>query len=275
MNGEHHTNQVTSMAAEGDTLFSAGMDDVIRVAKAGDKSYDGRSVSVTSMPKTISVSSDQVLVVATSSNIQIYDKQQKRIGQVDDLGFVPTSASINPSGTHIVVGGEVSYQYLDFTMGTHLAKICFATIQDNKSRVYKHEGGSITLQQTLENNRGAISAIAINPKQNLVAIGDAVGKIYVYDMESGKTVVQAWIYHTARITSIEWSSCGNYAVSGSLDTNIYVWSREKPFKKSVVKNAHVDSVNDVQFLNEKDGKLTVASVGQDGALKIWAVDKVA
>lgn len=94
-------------------------------------------------------------------------------------------------------------------------------------------------------------------------------------MESGKSVVQAWIYHTARITNIEWSSCGNYAVSGSLDTNVYVWSREKPFKKSVVKNAHVDSVNDVQFLSEKDGKLTVASVGQDGALKIWAVDKVA
>ncbi|KAJ2958502.1 hypothetical protein NQZ79_g5910 [Umbelopsis isabellina] len=252
MDGEHHTNQVTSMVAEGDTLFSAGMDDVVRIAKANDKSYDGRSVSTAAMPKTISVSNDQVLVVATSSNIQIYDKQQKKINQVDDLKFVPTSASINSSGTHIVVGGE-----------------------DGKSRVYKLEGGSLTLQQTLENNRGAISAIAINSQQNLVAVGDAVGKIYVYDMESGKSVVQAWIYHTARITSIEWSSCGNYAVSGSLDTNVYVWSREKPFKKSVVKNAHVDSVNDVQFLNEKDGKLTVASVGQDGALKIWAVDKVA
>jgi WD40 repeat protein len=63
-------------------------------------------------------------------------------------------------------------------------------------------------------------------------------------------------------------------VSGSLDTNIYVWNREKPFKKAVVKNSHVESVNDVQFLSNKDDKLVVASVGQDAALKIWAVDKV-
>lgn len=126
----------------------------------------------------------------------------------------------------------------------------------------------------MESNRGAISAIAVNPKQDLVAIGDSVGKIFVYDLASGKSVVSQWVYHSARITCIKWSECGVFAVSGSLDTNIYVWNREKPIKKAVVKNAHVDAVNDVQFLNKTGDKLTVASVGQDGTLKIWAVDAV-
>ncbi|KAH8551059.1 WD40-repeat-containing domain protein [Umbelopsis sp. PMI_123] len=251
LKGEQHTNQITSMVAQGDTLFSAGMDDVIRVGKATDQAYNGTSIAVGSQPKSVSISNDETLVVAAGSNVQIYDKQQKKIGVISDLDFNPTAVGINANGKTIVVGG-----------------------QDGKSRVYRHENGKVTLQHTLENNRGIISAIAVNPKQELVAIGDSVGKIFVYDLESGKSVISQWVYHNARITSINWSECGVFAVSGSLDTNIYVWNREKPLKKAVVKNSHVDAVNDVQFLNSKDGKLTVASVGQDGALKIWAVDPV-
>jgi WD40 repeat protein len=107
--GDQHTNQITSMVVEGDKLFSAGMDDVVRVANAADQSYSGASISIGSQPKTVSVSSDDVLVVATASNVQIYDKQQKKTGQIDDLGFSPTAAGINASDKYIVVGGEVGH----------------------------------------------------------------------------------------------------------------------------------------------------------------------
>ncbi|KAI9288350.1 WD40-repeat-containing domain protein [Umbelopsis sp. AD052] len=251
LQGEQHTNQITSMVVQGDSLFSAGMDDVIRVGKATDQTYSGSSIAVGSQPKTVSVSNDDTLVVATSNGIQIYDKQQKKLGENNNLGFTPTAAGISANGQTIVVGAE-----------------------DGKSRVYKYENGRASLEHTLESNRGAISAIAVNPKEALVAVGDSVGKIFVYDLTTGKSVVSQWVYHSARITSIKWSECGVFAVSGSLDTNIYVWNREKPFKKAVVKNAHVDAVNDVQFLNKTGDKLTVASVGQEGALKIWTVDPV-
>jgi WD40 repeat protein len=109
MKGDQHTNQITSMVAQGDSLFSAGMDDVVRIAKTTDHSYTGSSVSVGALPKTVSVSNDDILVVSTTANVQIYDKQQKKIGQVDALGFTPTAAGINANGKFIVVGGEVSY----------------------------------------------------------------------------------------------------------------------------------------------------------------------
>lgn len=109
MKGDQHTNQITSMVAQGDSLFSAGMDDVVRIAKTTDHSYTGSSVSVGALPKTVSVSNDDILVVSTTANVQIYDKQKKKMGQVDALGFTPTAAGINANGKFIVVGGEVSF----------------------------------------------------------------------------------------------------------------------------------------------------------------------
>jgi WD40 repeat protein len=111
LKGEQHTNQITSMVAQGDTLFSAGMDDVIRVGKATDQAYNGTSIAVGSQPKSVSISNDETLVVAAGSNVQIYDKQQKKIGDISDLDFNPTAVGINANGKTIVVGGQVSYIY--------------------------------------------------------------------------------------------------------------------------------------------------------------------
>lgn len=62
-------------------------------------------------------------------------------------------------------------------------------------------------------------------------------------------------------------------VSGSLDTNIYVWNRESQYKKVAIKNAHVDAVNAVSFLNTSKDELQVVSVGQDAAVHIYSVTK--
>lgn len=130
--------------------------------------------------------------------------------------------------------------------------------------------GKFTAIGELAKNLGNITALAAHPDKNLVAVGDSVGKIFLYDVETKSTVTQSWVFHTSRITSLNWSSCGDYLVSGSIDTNVYVWNREKPMKKIAIKNAHVDAVNSVRFLNKSQG-LSVASVGQDAALRVWDV----
>lgn len=112
--------------------------------------------------------------------------------------------------------------------------------------------------------------MAVHPELNLIAVGDSVGKIFVYDTESKEPVIQKWVFHTSRITSLDWSKCGSYLVSGSIDTNVYVWNREIPTKKVAIKNAHVDAVNSVKFLKNTTG-LTVVSVGQDAAVRVWDI----
>lgn len=112
--------------------------------------------------------------------------------------------------------------------------------------------------------------MAVHPESKLIAVGDSLGKIFVYDVETKETVNTKWVFHTARITSLDWSKCGDYLVSGSIDTNVYVWNREKPFSKIAIKNAHVDAVNSVKFLKTSSG-LSIASVGQDAAIRVWDV----
>ena len=127
------------------------------------------------------------------------------------------------------------------------------------------EGTKLAAVHTLAKNKGAVSALSFNPEGNLLAVGDSAGKIYVYDVATGETKIQQWVSHTARVTSINWSPSGQYAVSGSLDTNIYVWSRERPTRKIAIPNAHALSVSGVAFVDED----TIVSTGADACVKTW------
>ncbi|RMZ86353.1 hypothetical protein DV736_g6421, partial [Chaetothyriales sp. CBS 134916] len=82
-----------------------------------------------------------------------------------------------------------------------------------------------------------ITALAFSPDGSLLAAGTAAGKIYG-------------------------------AVSGSLDTNIFVWSLKEPGKRVKHTNAHKEGVNAVAWL--ADGG-SVYSVGADAAVKKWHV----
>ncbi|KAI9026645.1 WD40-repeat-containing domain protein [Phycomyces nitens] len=245
--GQGHTNQVTSLAVKDSTLLSVGMDDIIKASSTESKTFSDKTISTGALPGSIAVSNDKTIVVTTSESIQIYDGDLKKINQKDNLDYYPTVAAIDASGKYLIVGGK-----------------------DNKARVY--ELSNLELVKELANNLGDISALAAHPTLPLIAVGDSVGKIFAYDLETGKPVIQSWVFHTARITALDWSSCGVFLVSGGLDTNIYVWNREKPFKKVAIKNAHIDAVNSVRFLHNSE-ELGVASVGQDAALRLWQVKK--
>jgi WD40 repeat protein len=245
MSGEGHANQVTSISSKNDTLISSGMDDTVRIGSVGDLKFT-KAVSTGSLPKTVS-SGASMTVVATVEAVQIYDKDLNKVSQLDNPGYTPSVAEIDAAGKVVYVGG-----------------------QDNKVRVYEFNGNSLSPAGELAKNLGNITALAIHPELPLIAVGDSVGKIFVYDTETKETKIQNWVFHTSRITGLDWSKCGGYLVSGSIDTNVYVWNREKPFRKVAIKNAHVDAVNSVAFLNN-EGSLSVVSVGQDAAVRVWDV----
>lgn len=178
----------------------------------------------------------------------IYNDKLEKIGELGKVDYTPSVVDIIPNGKTVFVGGH-----------------------DNKVRIYElNSSGVLTAAGELSKNLGNITALAAHPEKNLVAVGDSVGKIFLYDVETQSTVTQSWVFHTSRITSLNWSKCGDYLVSGSIDTNVYVWSREKPMKKVAIKNAHVDAINSVRFLNKTQG-LAVVSVGQDAAVRVWDI----
>lgn len=93
----------------------------------------------------------------------------------------------------------------------------------------------------------------------------------MYDTKSWEVVTDRWSAHTARVLSIAWNEAGSHAVSGGLDTNVFVWSLKSPGKRVKAPNAHKDGVNGVSWI---EGGTKVASVGSDAAIKIWKVDNL-
>jgi len=91
----------------------------------------------------------------------------------------------------------------------------------------------------------------------------------VYKLEGGQRtpelVTNRWSSaHSAKITSIAWNKTGTHAVSGSLDTNIFVWSLKDPGARVKATNAHKEGVNGVAWMGEK-----IVSCGFDAAVKVW------
>ncbi|KAI8063519.1 WD40-repeat-containing domain protein [Gongronella butleri] len=241
-----HTNQVKQIVNDDSDTFSIAMDDTLR--RIANGKFD-QVASTEAQPQGVALRNDQILVTVGSS-LQIYDKSTKKQRDAVSLNYDASVVAVDAPGNQVYIASD----------------------KDNKVRVY--DASTWSVKKELPAHMGKITALASHPVENLVAVGDSLGKIFVYDVDKGTAVLQHWVFHTARITGMAWSDDGNFLVSGGLDTQIYVWNRNKPMRKAVVKNAHVDAVNGVAFLpSEKDDELNVVSVGQDAAVRIHAITK--
>lgn len=101
----------------------------------------------------------------------------------------------------------------------------------------------------------------------MLAATDAHSGIQVYNTQTGDVTINKWVFHNARINSLNWSPDGKYACSGANDSNIEIWCVEKPMKHISIKNAHLESVNGVVWI----GNDKVVSGGQDAILKVYEV----
>jgi WD40 repeat protein len=95
------------------------------------------------------------------------------------------------------------------------------------------------------------------------------GRVLVFNVADGSLVTDRWTAHTARITSLAWNEAGSHVVSGSLDTNIFVWSLAKPGDWIELQNAHKEGVHGVGWVA---GGSKIISAGADAAVKVWKVE---
>ncbi|KAJ3410682.1 hypothetical protein HDV05_003479, partial [Chytridiales sp. JEL 0842] len=237
--GSGHTNQVVRLAPAGTQLYSAGLDDTVRVIDSSTNSFKNIVRPTGSLPVDVATGHDNsMLLVTNDGNIEL-TKKDTTIAKIK-VDYTPTVASVSPTNDVVVIGSE-----------------------DRKVYVYKLENSTLKLHQTLEGNRGSIASLSFSPNGQLLASADRERMILVYDTSSWKVTIDKWLFHNARINSIRWSPDSLYAASGSLDTNLEIWSTVKPTKHICVKGAHQEGVNAVDFLAE--GK--VVSVGQDAMIK--------
>ncbi|PWY92950.1 actin cortical patch component [Aspergillus heteromorphus CBS 117.55] len=239
--GDGHTTYTAGLAPtqEGNgRIYSVAWDDTIRSVDMGAKTYTGVSGKLSGQPKGIAAANDTVLV-GTAESIEIYRDGQKAGGYKP--GFSITTVAAHATNI-AAVGGE-----------------------DSCVQVLNLSGSELSPKADIKVTRNAVSALAFSPDGSLLAAGDSRGRVLVYKVADGSLVTDRWTAHTSRITSLAWNEDNVHLVSGSLDTNIFVWSLNNPGDWLQVSNAHKEGVNGVAWIA---GGSKVASAGADAAVKL-------
>ena len=242
VDGESHTNYVSGIAASHEgPVYSVGWDDALRSLDPSAKTFTGSSAKTDGQPKGVATANGCAFV-ATHKGISIFKsgELQKHL----PTSFSPTT--IAASKDLLAVGAD------DMTL--HI-----------------YSSTSLSPITTIPDPSSLITTLAFSPTTSLLAVGFSSGKIAVYDTKSWEVSISRWSAHTGRVTSIAWHEGGKFAVSGGLDTNIFVWSVESPGKRVRVGSAHKEGVNGVGW---GEGGRTVVSVGGDAAVKRWRVEGV-
>lgn len=248
LDGKGHEGNVSGFAeTSASSVVSVAWDDQARQIDINSGTFVGTPKATSGQPKGISeLGTSGSTVVVTEGSITAYDKSFEPLATLTPK---ITSASTSASSTDQIAVGT----------------------SDSTIRIYTFSGSSISESKKII-TRSAITALSYSPHGEYLAAGDSSGKITLYEVAGGEYKVKTtrWAFHTARVDSIVWNAEGTHVVTGSLDTNVFVYSVANPGKNLKAANAHMGGVNAVGW--ESAGVIVTA--GADGCVKRWSVTLV-
>ncbi|KAJ2098334.1 WD40 repeat-like protein [Coemansia sp. S100] len=227
------------MVACGDAVAMGFIDDVVRFAE-GSK-ITGASSGLSAAPVSVAIEKNGTTVAALANGELVVVSRAK----VTKVTTKSEARAVAVSGSTVAVG------YADHSV--HLYHL--------QSDTLVAAGVSMTA------NTREITRLAFTPNGQLLAAGDAGGKIVVARADTGETVTARWGAHTARIYGLAWSSDNQHAASSALDGHVIVWDVANPLRKTLIKNAHLGGASSVAFVDPQ----TIVSTGADGGVKVWTI----
>lgn len=141
---------------------------------------------------------------------------------------------------------------------------------DSTIHIYEVQENSLVSKRSFRVSASAITSLAFSNDCTKLAAGDSSGQVHPFDPTSGAVLAEMWFGHSARIITLAWHPDNIHLASGSLDTNIYIWSLNQKKTKLRCPNAHQDYINSLVWLPESK----LASAGGDGAIKVWEFEKL-
>ena len=264
--GEGHSNIIsgltttTTSSSKHPQLYSVSWDDSLRITDINARTYTGTPQKLSSQPKALTCTSDSLLVVSQLESVSVYSTTSPTgLEEIAQLPQTSNPTSLTATGTTIAIGST-----------------------DSSLRLYTaHPAKPPTLVAEIPKvSATPLTALAFSPDASLLCAGTAAGKLYVYKLSTPLTglitgtvsldlVTDRWSSaHTGKITCVAFDPAGKHAVSGGLDTNLFLWSVAEPGKRVKVGNAHKEGVHGVVWVGEKK----VVSVGADAAVKAWGVE---
>eukprot|EP01120_Amphizonella_sp_Union-15-10_P001857 TRINITY_DN11_c0_g1_i1.p1 TRINITY_DN11_c0_g1~~TRINITY_DN11_c0_g1_i1.p1 ORF type:complete len:597 (-),score=132.66 TRINITY_DN11_c0_g1_i1:100-1890(-) len=239
--GDKHKNQVSQMKILGDHIVTASMDDSVKITPISSRVW-GTSIGIGSVVSGVAVGkkSSDLVVVSSLQSVSVI-RGGKLVSKVD-IKYQATSIAISPNETEVAVGGS-----------------------DFKIYLHKLEGDKLTQTKVLERHRGAVTALDYSPDGKHLGAADGNREVVVW--ENGEPKITGWVFHTAKVNALAWAPDSTHLATVALDSNLIVWDVKDTSKRVEIKRAHALGGNDLVWIDNN----TIASVGQDCALKIWNI----
>lgn len=209
-----------------------------------------------------------------------------------EFGSQPKVASVNNDGFTAVLTNDDDLLILQSFTGDIIKSVRLnspgsaVSLSQNYVAVGLEEGNTIQVFKLSDLEvsfdlktplRAKPSYISISPSETYIAAGDVMGKILLYDLQSREVKTSRWAFHTSKINAISWKPAEKGAneeeieedlvATGSLDTNIFIYSVKRPMKTIKALNAHKDGVNNLLW----ETPSTLVSSGADACIKRWNV----
>lgn len=239
--GKGHTNSVVQIHLVDNQIYTAGMDDSVRITPAAQHAYGADKIATDGLPADLAVGKSGVAVVVTVNAVQII-RGGKVVGSVKSADN--TAVAISPDESLVAVGNKAA-----------------------KITVYTLSGNNLTKRDELDAHRAAISRLAYSPDGQHLASSDTNRQLIIW-AASGKTPkITGWEFHSARINDIAWSPDNIHIASASLDQSFIVWNINEQTTRIQQKQAHIGGINTIRWLDAN----SIVTAGQDCCAKTWAV----
>lgn len=182
---------------------------------------------------------------------------------------------------HIAIAKEQTIEIWDFTTNIKLYELgnkkhsnhCIDISNNNKFLATGSKTGEIILwdidNKTIvwENKiSGLITDIVFNPNYNTLAVGSSNSIIYILNVKNG-AILNELSGHTLDITSLEFTSTGDYLFSSSADKSIILWDYQKNEKLHQLIN-HKSWVRDISLSPDNT---RLISCSDDGHVSFWNI----
>ncbi len=288
-----HTNPLHTLlfAPCGQYLASASLGTTVQV-------WDIQSESLIMTPKScegnrvrLAYAPDETLRVADiyEDKVEIWDaSSDKKLDTFNTVGAPTSNVRFSIDGTKLVIASsnrkiqiweEDTLATKSFFSGNRSAPFSVAFMQDNKTLISGHYGGSgkvfwniksRQVQQILppeDKRRTARKCMTLSPDDQLLAIDVGDSGIQVWHIESEELVAEL-IAHEHGSYALSFSPTGEYIVSGARGEELYIWNVAR-WQKQHTLIGHTSSIESIAF--HPDGKRFVTA-SRDGTALLWNIE---